>query len=125
MGDAVNMVTCLLWSLASATLALSQWDQLSMMSSGQVARCCTSYPQAAAPCVEQPVAVPYVEQSVANVASWFVAGPLSMFGDLCGWGSGPITAPGSGTQSWLFCPLISMALARAEVLRSVVPFFRW
>ena len=43
-------------------------------------------------------------------------------GDLYGWGSGPITAPGSGTQSWLLCPLISMALARAEVLRSVVPF---
>ena len=45
-----------------------------------------------------------------------------MFGDLYGWGSGPITAPGSGTHSWLLCPLISMALARAEVLRSVVPF---
>ena len=79
--------------------------------SGQVARCCTSCPQAAAP---------YVEQPVANVASWFVAGPLSMFGDLNGWGSGPITAPGSGTQSRF--PPISMALARAEVLRSVVPF---
>ena len=37
--------------------------------------------------------------------------PLSMFGDLYGWGSGPIIAPRSGTQSWLLCPLISMALA--------------
>ena len=47
--------------------------------SGQVARCCTSCPQVAAPCVEQPIAVLCVEQPVANVASWFVGGPLSMW----------------------------------------------
>ena len=35
------------------------------------------------------------EQRVANVATWFVAGPVSMSGDLYSWGSGPITAPGS------------------------------
>ena len=39
-----------------------------------------------------------------------------------GWGSGPLTVPGSGTLSWMFCMLISLGLERAEVLRAVVPF---
>ena len=35
-------------------------------------------------------------------------------GRLHHWRDPPITAPGSGTQSWFFCPLISLALAGAE-----------
>ena len=40
-------------------------------------------------------------------ADWFSHCPLSRFPSLCGWGRGDPTPPGSGTQSWLFCPLIS------------------
>ena len=35
-------------------------------------------------------------------------------GRLYGWGQSPISPPGNGSQSWLFCPLISLALAAAE-----------
>ena len=44
----------------------------------------------------------------------FTQGPLSRMGRLYGWRDPPVTAPGSGTQSWLLCPLISLALAGAE-----------
>ena len=81
--------------------------------SGHATRCCTSCPRAAVLCAEQPV---------GDVPSWFSSGPLSGFGALFGWGSGPLTVPGSGTQSWMFCSLISLGLERAEVLRAVVPF---
>ena len=47
-------------------------------------------------------------------ADWFSHGPLSIFPSLYGWGRGDPTPPGSGTQSWLFCPLISLGLALAE-----------
>ena len=50
---------------------------------------------------------------------WFIQGPLSQRGHLYGWGDSPITAPGSGTRSWLLCPLISLALASAERARNV------
>ena len=81
--------------------------------SGHATRCCTSCPRAAVPCAEQPV---------EDVPSWFSLGALSGFGAFFGWGSGPLTVLGSGTQSWMFCPLISLGLERAEVLRGVVPF---
>ena len=41
---------------------------------------------------------------------WFTHGPLSRFSPLYGWGSALPTPPGSGSQSWLFCPLISLGL---------------
>ena len=54
-------------------------------------------------------------------ADWFSHGPLSKFASLCGWVRGNATPPGSGTQSWLFCPLISLGLAVAESRMSVPP----
>ena len=57
---------------------------------------------------------------VANQSrNWFSHGPLASAGRLYGWGEGPITSPGQGTQSWLFCPLISLALAVLERGRGV------
>ena len=53
---------------------------------------------------------------------WFSHGPLSSFPSLCGWGRGDPTPPGSGTQSWLFCPLISLGLALAESRLGVPPY---
>ena len=50
----------------------------------------------------------------ATPRDWFTQGPSSRMGRLYGWGDPPITAPGSGTQSWLLCSLISLALAGAE-----------
>ena len=40
-------------------------------------------------------------------------------GRLYGWGDSPITPPGGGPQSWLFCPLISLALESIEIARGV------
>ena len=40
--------------------------------------------------------------------SWFSHGLLASLGSLYGWGSPPVTQPGTGSQSWLFCPLISL-----------------
>ena len=57
---------------------------------------------------EIPVALP------ATPRDWFTQGPSSRMGRLFGWGDPSVTAPGSGTQSWLLCPLISLALAGAE-----------
>ena len=53
---------------------------------------------------------------------WFSHGPLSSFPSLYGWGRGDPTPPGSGTQSWLFCPLISLGLALAESRLGVPPY---
>ena len=54
--------------------------------------------------------------------NWFTHGPLSRFSPLYGWGSAPPTPPGSGSQSWLFCPLISLGLALAESQLGVPPY---
>ena len=51
--------------------------------------------------------------------NWFTHGPLSTFGHLYGWGAVPISPPGSGSQSWLLCPLISLGLLDAEHARGV------
>ena len=40
-------------------------------------------------------------------------------GRLHGWGDSPITPVGGGLQSWLFCPLISLALESIEIARGV------
>ena len=55
-------------------------------------------------------------------ADWFSHGALSRFTSLYGWGRGDPTPPGSGTQSWLFCPLISHGRALAESRMGVHSF---
>ena len=54
--------------------------------------------------------------------TWFSHGLLASLGPLYGWGEHPITVPGQGPQSWLFCPIISLALAVVERARGVTPF---
>ena len=54
--------------------------------------------------------------------NWFSHGPLANLGSLYGWGSPPVTQPGTGSQSWLFCPLISLGLLAAERTRGVPPY---
>ena len=49
----------------------------------------------------------------------FFTAPLSTMGRLFGWGESPISPPGSGSQSWLFFPLISLALAADDRERNV------
>ena len=56
------------------------------------------------------------------IPTWFSHGPLSNMGPLYGWGSPPVTPPGSGSQSWLFCPLISLGLVAAERIRGAAIF---
>ena len=53
---------------------------------------------------------------------WFTHGPLAGLGSLYGWGSLPVTQPGTGSQSRLFCPLISLGLVAAERTRGVPPY---
>ena len=65
------------------------------------------------------VPVPQVD---VRLSGWFSQGPLSEMGPLYGWGESPITPPGSGPQSWLFCPLISLALESVEVACGVAPW---
>ena len=60
--------------------------------------------------------------SSADPPDWFLHGPLSCFDSLYGWGSSRPSPPGSGTQSWLFCPLISLGLAVAESNRGIPPY---
>ena len=55
-------------------------------------------------------------------SDWFSHGPLTRCPSLYGWGRGDPTHPGSGTQSWLFCPLISLGLALAESRMGVLPY---
>ena len=50
----------------------------------------------------------------AGVPPFFSRGPLCQLGALYGWGRGALSMPGQGTQSWLFCPLISLGLALSE-----------
>ena len=50
---------------------------------------------------------------------WFTQGPLRQMGLLCGRRDSPIRVPGSGTQAWLLCQVISLALAGAERARHV------
>ena len=54
--------------------------------------------------------------------NWFTHGPLAGLGSLYGWESPPVTQPGTGSQSWLFCPLISLGLVATERTRGVPPF---
>ena len=66
---------------------------------------------------EIPPAIQHAPRPVVPI--WFLHGPVSTMGRLYGWGESPITPPGSGSQSWLFCPLFSLALAAAERARDV------
>ena len=49
--------------------------------------------------------------------TWFSHGLLASLGPLYGWGEHK-----QGPQSWLFCPIISLALAVVERARGVTPF---
>ena len=60
---------------------------------------------------------PIASPDAIGAFNWFVRGPLSTMGSLYGWGESPISPPGSGPQSWLFCPLISLGLVAAEQAR--------
>ena len=60
--------------------------------------------------------------SSVDPPDWFSHGPLSCFDSLYGWGSSRPSPPGSGTQSWLFCPLVSLGLALAESNRGIPPY---
>mmetsp|Transcript_108210 Transcript_108210/g.316482 ORF Transcript_108210/g.316482 Transcript_108210/m.316482 type:complete len:747 (+) Transcript_108210:174-2414(+) len=46
--------------------------------------------------------------------AFFTRGPLCSFSYLYGWGSPPVSIPGSRSQSWLFMPLISLGLVTLE-----------
>ena len=56
----------------------------------------------------------FLPQSV-GVSGWFSRGFLSHMGRLYGWGDFPISLLGGGPQSWLSCPLISLALESIEI----------
>ena len=55
-------------------------------------------------------------------SDWFSSGPLCQLSPLYGWDSPTLSQPGEGTQSWLFCPLISLGLLAVETRLSVPPF---
>ena len=57
--------------------------------------------------------------TVAERRDWSPSGPLSRLGPLCGWGASSPSPPGEGTQSWLFCPLMSLALLSLEARHAV------
>ena len=65
------------------------------------------------PCVVDPP-IPQGESVALPATLRDHPGPIEPHGRLYGWGDPPITAPSNGTQSWLLCPLISLALAGAE-----------
>ena len=41
---------------------------------------------------------------------WFSCGPLCGMAPLYGWDARTLSRLGEGTQSWLFCPLISLGM---------------
>ena len=43
-----------------------------------------------------------------HVVDWFTSGGLSRLCPLYGWNTSSLSRPGEGSQSWLFCPLISL-----------------
>lgn len=49
-----------------------------------------------------------------SLPEFFTRGPLCSSGRVYGWGNPPLSVPGQGTQSWLFCPLISLGLLQLE-----------
>ena len=67
---------------------------------------------------------PTIQQAPRSVVpNLFVHGPLSIMGRLYGWeGVSLPSLPGSGSQSCLSCPLISLALAAAKRARGVLPY---
>ena len=53
---------------------------------------------------------------------FFTRGPLCGNGRVYGWGNPPLTVPGQGPQSWLFCPLISLGLLQLEQQTGLQPW---
>ena len=60
--------------------------------------------------------------AVAERRDWFSSGPLSRLGPLYSWGASSPSPPGEGTQSWLFCPLMSLGLWALEVRHAVLAY---
>ena len=52
---------------------------------------------------------------------WFSGGPLCHLSPLYGRDSPMLSQPGEGTQSWQFCPLISLGLLAVETRLAVFP----
>ena len=63
-----------------------------------------------------------VPDSPVPSSDWFSSGPLCQLSPLYGWDSPTLSQPGEGTQSWLFCPLISLVLLVVETRFAVLPF---
>ena len=59
--------------------------------------------------------------STRQKTDWFSHGPLTRFASRCGWACGDTTTPCNATQSWHFCPSISLCLALAESRMGVFP----
>ena len=57
-----------------------------------------------------------------ELPAFFTCGPLCSSDRIYGWGSPPLAVPGNGTQSWLFCPLISLGLLSFELESSLQPW---
>ena len=60
------------------------------------------------------------EVPLPHVVDWFTSGGLAR--PLYGWNTSSLSRPGEGTQSWLFCPLISLGLRSLEINLGVVAF---
>ena len=55
---------------------------------------------------------------VASMPAFFRLGVPRLPGErIYGWGDAPLAVPGMGTQSYLFCAVISLSILRLEVLR--------
>ena len=62
------------------------------------------------------------EVPLPHVVDWFTSGGLARLCPLYGWNTSSLSRPGEGTQSWLFCPLISLGLRSLEINLGVVAF---
>ena len=50
---------------------------------------------------------------------WFSCGPLCGMAPLYGWDARTLSRLGEGTQSWLFCPLISLGMLQVETTLNI------
>ena len=73
-----------------------------------------------APAVVLPSGVSHA--GAARQSAFSASGPLCGPEGAYGWGNGPLSLPGQGTQSWLYCPLISLGLLELERARGLAPW---
>ena len=52
----------------------------------------------------------------------FSCGPLCGMSPLYGWDARTLSRPGEGTQSWLFCPLISLGMLQLETTLNILAY---